>query len=155
MRLKIIAVGRLKAGPEQALVEVYRARLQVSPARIGPLDIMEIDERKDTRRVADAQRAAVENLSPATRLIALDESGELLTTRAFADQLARTRDDGAPEAAFLIGGADGFTPDILKLAHFKLSLGRMTWPHLLVRVMLSEQLYRAASLLSGHPYHRE
>jgi 23S rRNA (pseudouridine1915-N3)-methyltransferase len=155
MRLTIIAVGRLKAGPELSLVETYAARLKSAPARLGPLNILEIDERKDAKRIAEAQRAAVEGLSPATRLIALDEAGELLSTRAFADQLARCRDDSAPEAAFLIGGADGYDPEILKLAHLRLSLGRMTWPHLLVRAMLAEQLYRAASLLAGHPYHRE
>jgi 23S rRNA (pseudouridine1915-N3)-methyltransferase len=155
MRLTIIAVGRLKAGPEHSLVETYRTRLQPAPARLGPLNIMEIDERKDGRRIAEAQRAAVEGLTPATRLIALDETGEMLSTREFADQLGRSRDDGASEAAFLIGGADGFDREILKLAHLRLSLGRMTWPHLLVRAMLAEQLYRAASLLAGHPYHRE
>ena len=155
MRLTIIAVGRLKAGPEHSLIETYRTRLAPAPAHVGPLNILELDERKDVRRIAEAQRSAVEGLNPATRLIALDETGETLSTREFAEQLRRSRDDGAPEAAFLIGGADGFDPEILKLAHLKLSLGRMTWPHLLVRAMLAEQLYRAASLLAGHPYHRE
>lgn len=155
MRLTIIAVGRLKTGPEHSLIEIYRTRLSSAPARLGPLNIIEIDERKDVRRISEAQRAAVEGLSPATRLIALDETGTTLTTREFADQLARSRDDGAPEAAFLIGGADGFDRNVLELAHLKLSFGRMTWPHLLVRAMLAEQLYRAASLLAGHPYHRE
>ena len=88
-------------------------------------------------------------------LIALDERGKTLTSPAFADMLANWRDAGHPEACFLIGGADGLAPELRAKADFSLSLGKMVWPHMLARVMLTEQLYRAASILAGSPYHRE
>jgi 23S rRNA (pseudouridine1915-N3)-methyltransferase len=106
LRLKIIAVGRLKSGPEFALVDAYRTRLASAPAQLGPLEITELDERKDARRIGEAFDDAIARLAPGAKLVALDERGEPLTTRVFADRLSAWRDAGAPEAAFLIGGAD-------------------------------------------------
>ena len=148
----MIAVGRLKSGPEHELVSTYLARLKPAPAGLGPLMIAEIDERKDTERaVAEAIRA----LPRAARKIALDETGQAIGTRALAELLAGWRDSGAPEAAFIIGGADGLSDETRKAADMVLSLGKLTWPHRLARAMIAEQLYRVASLLAGHPYHRE
>lgn len=152
MRLTIIAVGRLKTGPEQELAETYRIRLKPAPAGLGPLSIIEIDERKDSRR---ALGDALQSLPRATRKIALDETGKAIATRSLAELLAGWRDSGVPEAAFIIGGADGLSDETRKAADMVLSLGKLTWPHRLVRAMIAEQLYRAASLLAGHPYHRE
>src|SRR5690606_11801728 len=89
------------------------------------------------------------------RIVALDESGKDLSSRQFAEQLKRWQGDGDSSVAFVIGGADGLSPELLKAAHLKWSLGRVTWPHMLVRAMLAEQLYRAHSLITGHPYHRD
>ena len=101
---------------------------------------------------ADLLRKATTDARP---IIALDERGKTLTSPQFAEQLARWRDDGAPEACFLIGGADGLSPALQDQADHALSFGKMVWPHMLARVMLVEQLYRAASILAGSPYHRE
>ncbi|MFO1185968.1 MAG: 23S rRNA (pseudouridine(1915)-N(3))-methyltransferase RlmH [Alphaproteobacteria bacterium] len=155
MRLSIIAVGRLKVGPELELVENYVKRLDSAPARLGPLAVREIDERKDAETQSRALADLLVKLAPASKIVALDERGEALTTRAFTDRLASWRDDGIPEAAFLIGGADGLLPKAREGAHLTLSLGRLTFPHLFARALIAEQLYRAASLLSGHPYHRD
>ena len=155
MRLKIIAVGRLKSGPERELVETYRARLENVLAGLGPLSIIELDERKDAKQVARALGEAVRALPKASRRVALDETGKSLSTKAFAELLALWRDGGAPEVAFIIGGADGLADEARKSADLMLSFGKLTWPHRLARAMIAEQLYRAASLLAGHPYHRE
>jgi len=151
----MIAIGRLKPGPELSLVEDYANRLKPAPAQLGPLGVIEIDERKGERSIVQSVETAIAGLAAGTRLIALDERGEHMTTRQFADQLAAWRDQGVPEVGFLIGGPDGLDDGLLRKAERKLSLGRMTWPHRLARAMLAEQLYRAASLLAGHPYHRE
>ena len=155
MRLSIIAVGRLKAGPELELVEDYAKRLRGAPAHLGPLTVHEIDERKDAAAQARTLSDLLAKIPPSSKIIALDERGETLATRAFADRLASWRDEGTPEAAFLIGGADGLAALAHERARLTLSLGRMTFPHLLARALIAEQLYRAASLLAGHPYHRD
>ncbi len=155
MHLRIIAVGRLKSGPEHELVETYRARLKPAPAGLGPLEITEIDERKDKRQIARALSAAIEGSPKSARKIALDETGQAITTRNFAELLADWRDSGVPETAFIIGAADGLSDAERKAADMVLSLGKLTWPHRLARAMIAEQLYRAASLLDGHPYHRK
>lgn len=94
-------------------------------------------------------------MPPGVRIVALDERGQAWTSRAFADRLAAWRDAGAPGLAFAIGGADGLGGAVIERADAVLSLGAMTWPHFLARVMLLEQLYRAQQILAGHPYHRE
>jgi len=154
LRLKIIAVGRLKPGPERELVETYRIRLENALAGLGPLSILEIDERKDAKQIARALIEAAEGLPKGARRIALDETGKSVTTKNLAELLAAWRDAGAPEATFMIGGADGLADEVRNSADLVLSLGKLTWPHRLARAMIAEQLYRVASLLAGHPYHR-
>ena len=154
MRLDIVTVGRLKQGaPERALYEDYAERFARLGARLGlgPLGLREVQSQKAGQA---AELKALEAAIPegATR-IALDPSGDLISSENLAALLAQERDDGIVGLAFLIGGADGLGP-ILKTAPMRISFGRATWPHLLVRAMLAEQLYRAATILAGHPYHR-
>ena len=149
MRLVVAAVGRGRDDPAQQLFEGYRRRLP------WPLELREVRAggAGDAGRGREAA-ALLKGLPERAYVIALDGSGEALTSEAFAARLARVRDDGAAVVAFLIGGADGHGAAVLVRADTVLSLGPMTWPHLLVRAMLAEQLWRAASILSGHPYHR-
>lgn len=151
MRLTVIAVGRHKAGPLKALQEFYAERIR------WPLTIREVEER---RKLPPAELKAREAelilgaLPKDAMLIALDGSGRNLSSTDFAGRLAKWRDADA-SLAFVIGGADGLADGIIKEAKLVLALGAMTWPHLLVRGMLLEQLYRAQQILAGHPYHRE
>ena len=159
MRLLICAVGRLKAGPERALADRYRERLDAlgRAQALGPLSIVEIDEsrgrRPEDRRSEEADRLL--KLAGEAPLVVLDETGRALVSPTFAARLGRWRDDGAQTLAFLIGGADGHHPDVRARAGLVLSFGAMTWPHQIVRLLLVEQLYRAATILAGHPYHRD
>jgi len=137
--LHIIARGRIGRGPEAELVERYFTRIA------WPTKITELPDRG----------GKVPPLPPGGVTIMLDEKGKSLGSVAFAEQLGRWRDDGAREARFLIGAADGFDDQQRSGADLLLNFGAMTWPHLLVRGMLAEQLWRAVSILSGHPYHRE
>ncbi len=155
MRLHICAVGRLRAGPERALVDDYLTRLDRTGRALGlgPASEHEVEDRKGGGMAAEAEllRKAV----PAgARLAVLDEGGKTLSSPEFARLLARWRDDGAQDTAFVIGGADGIDPALRAEANIALSFGPMVWPHMLARVMLAEQLYRAASILAGAPYHR-
>ena len=151
MRLAIIAVGRHKAGPLKALQEFYAERIR------WPLTIREVEER---RKLPPAELKAREGelilgaLPKDAGLIALDGRGKTLSSTDLANRLARWRDADA-SLAFVIGGSDGLADAVLDQARLVLSLGTMTWPHLLVRGMLLEQLYRAQQILAGHPYHRE
>ncbi len=148
MRLAVIAVGRMRGDPAAALFERYRKRLR------APLALTEVEapagparaRREGERLLAAAPAGAV--------LAVLDEGGEMLSSEGLARRLARWRDSGRRDCAFLIGGAEGHDGAVLEKADFRLSLGRMTWPHLLVRAMLAEQLYRAETILADHPYHR-
>lgn len=154
MKVRIAAVGRLRPGPEADLIADYRSRFDRTgrPLGLGPLDIREVEAKKGGMDAeADLLRKASADARP---IVALDERGKTLSSPEFADQLARWRDAGQPEACFLIGGADGLAPDLRDAADFKLSLGKMVWPHMLARVMLTEQLYRAASIQANAPYHR-
>jgi 23S rRNA (pseudouridine1915-N3)-methyltransferase len=151
MRLHIVAVGKLKAGPHAALAQHYAERLawplvlrEVEEKR--PLPAAELKEREGALLLAAAPTGAV--------LVALDERGKTLTSAAFAQKIAQWRDAGTADLAFLIGGADGLAESVRQKAQLVLSLGAMTWPHLLARGMLLEQLYRAQQILAGHPYHR-
>ncbi len=155
MKVRIAAVGRLRPGAEADLISDYRTRFDRTGRALGlgPLDIREVEAKKGGMGAeADLLRKAAADARP---VIALDERGKTLTSPQFADLLANWRDNAQPEACFLIGGADGLAPDLRDAADFKLSFGKMVWPHMLVRVMLTEQLYRAASILAGAPYHRE
>ncbi|UAJ11429.1 23S rRNA (pseudouridine(1915)-N(3))-methyltransferase RlmH [Polymorphobacter megasporae] len=140
MRLHVVAHGRIGRGPEADLVDRYLKRIT------WPLTLTEL---------SDAGSGKVPDLPTPAVTVLLDERGTALTSRAFADRLAGWRDDGMREARFIIGPADGHGEAARATAGLLLSFGPATWPHLLVRAMLAEQLYRATSLLAGHPYHRD
>ena len=149
MRLVVAAVGRGRDDPAQQLFEDYRKRLP------WPLELREIRAGGGGKAGCEREAAALLKGLPADAyVIALDGAGKALTSEEFAAKLASLRDDGKAVVAFLIGGADGHGAPVLTRADMVLSLGPMTWPHLLVRAMLAEQLWRVASILSGHPYHR-
>ena len=155
MRLRIRAVGRLRDGPEARLVKDYLARTARTGARLGlgPATVEEVEDRSGGGREAEAA-LLLRGIPPGAALCVLDERGRLLDSPAFAARLADWRDAGTRDAVFVIGGADGVAAPLREGAGLLLSLGPMVWPHMLVRVMLAEQLYRATSILSGGPYHR-
>lgn len=156
MRVHIVAVGRLRASPEFELINDYLTRFDRTgrALALGPANIIEVEDKKGGGMPAEA--ALIERAIPSGSLICiLDERGKVMTSPAFAEQLGGWRDQGRQDVAFVIGGADGIHPAFRAKADAALSFGKMVWPHMLVRVMLSEQLYRAATILSGSPYHRE
>lgn len=155
MRVHIIAVGRLRAGPEKDLVRDYLTRFDRTGRGLGlgPARVIEVDDRKGGGMSAEAELLRRAVPKEAT-LAVLDERGRVETSPHFSDRLARWRDQGSADLALLIGGADGLDPTLRNEAEFALSFGKMVWPHMLVRVMLAEQMYRAASILAGTPYHR-
>ncbi|MDF1873155.1 23S rRNA (pseudouridine(1915)-N(3))-methyltransferase RlmH [Vannielia sp.] len=155
MKLTIIAIGRLRAGSEKSLIDDYldRAGKTGRGLGLGPARVVELEDKKGGGKPAEAEllRRAI----PAGAVVvAMDERGKLMPSPDFANRLGAWRDEGRGEAVFLIGGADGLDPSLLAEADLKLSFGKMVWPHMLARVMLSEQLYRAAAILAGTPYHR-
>ena len=159
MQIMIAAIGRMKAGPERDLAERYIDRVNKAGRNLGlSLSVREFPE---SRAAAPAARKAQEAaavlgaLPSGAVLVALDEGGRNLDSRAFAARVAGWRDGGAGSLAFVIGGADGLGDGVLTAAELRLALGTMTWPHQLVRLMLAEQLYRAVTILTGHPYHRD
>ena len=155
MRVHIAAVGRLRKGPERVLIDDYLTRFDRTGRALGlgPVRELEVEDRKGGGMSAEA--ALLEKAIPDGALICvLDERGRVMTSPDFATQLARWRDAGRQDVAFAIGGADGLAPPLRDRADLALSFGAMVWPHMLARVMLSEQLYRAASILAGSPYHR-
>ena len=156
MKLTIAAVGRLKAGPERTLLDDWLGRAGATgrPLGLGPVDLLEVDERKFADRDGQSRRLG-EAIAPGAIAVALDERGETMASTAFARLIARERDGGCPQMVFLIGGADGMNETLRAAARHRLSFGPMVWPHMLARVMLAEQLYRAATILAGLPYHRE
>jgi len=155
MKITIAAVGRMKPGPEHSLLGDYlmRAGQAGRPLALGPFTVTEIDERKARERAAQSARL-IEAIPPGAIAIALDERGKALSSTDFAKMLADLRDQGSGEVAFLIGGADGHDKALRERADRLLAFGPMVWPHMLARVMLAEQLYRAVSILAGGPYHR-
>jgi 23S rRNA (pseudouridine1915-N3)-methyltransferase len=151
MRLHIVAVGRLKAGPQEALARRYAERI------LWPLAIREVEEKRalPPAEMREREGALLMAAAPAGAvLVALDERGKTLGSEGFAHRIAAWRDAGRGDLAFLIGGADGLSEAVRGKADLVLSLSAMTWPHLLVRGMLLEQIYRAQQILAGHPYHR-
>ena len=155
MRVHICAVGRLRASPEKDLIDDYLTRFDRTGRALGlgPAQVIEVEDKKGGGLAGEASLLARAQPRGAAT-IALDERGQSLTSPQFAEKLAHWRDTGQQDLAFVIGGADGLDPDLRDAAQFRLSLGKMVWPHMLVRVMLAEQLYRAASILAGAPYHR-
>lgn len=158
MRIRIVAVGRLKAGPERTLAERYAGRIEEIGRACGitALRLAEVGEsaaRRADDRKAEEERAIRALLPESDELIALHEQGEMATSADFAALLARRAHEGA-DLSFVIGGADGLSPALLQKARTQLAFGRMTLPHQLVRVLLLEQLYRSCTILINHPYHR-
>jgi 23S rRNA (pseudouridine1915-N3)-methyltransferase len=159
MRLMVAAIGRLKAGPERELAERYRGRVAKAGRAVGLRDI-EIVEIRESRAQEAPKRMleesiALANLIPESAVVvALDQSGEALDSGSITGMLRGWRDAGRPAAVFCIGGADGLGPELTARADLTLAFGAATWPHQLVRIMLLEQLYRAVTILAGHPYHR-
>lgn len=155
MRLHLCAVGRLRAGPERDLLDDYLARLDRTgrPLGLGPATEHEVEDRKGGGMAAEGLLLA-RAIPEGAALCVLDERGKALSSPEFAQVLAQWRDGGRQDAAFMIGGADGVDPSLRARADLAISFGRMVWPHMLVRVMLAEQLYRAATILAGSPYHR-
>jgi 23S rRNA (pseudouridine1915-N3)-methyltransferase len=156
MRLNIRAGGVIRKGPERELVDDYLRRADSLSKACGFLSVTEtqIDLRSAKSR-ADETRILLHGLDPTHKLVVMDERGKSLTSRQIAKTLAGWRDDGISETHFVIGGADGFDPSEIPNNAIRWSFGTQVWPHKLVRVMLSEQLYRALSILTGAPYHRD
>jgi 23S rRNA (pseudouridine1915-N3)-methyltransferase len=159
MRLMIAAIGRLKAGAERELAERYRDRVAKAGRAVGLRDI-EIVEIRESRAQETAKRVLEESIALANIIpenavvVALDQSGEALDSESITGVLRGWRDAGRAAAVFCIGGADGLGPELTARADLVLAFGAATWPHQLVRIMLLEQLYRAVTILAGHPYHR-
>ena len=155
MRVHLIAVGRLRAGPERDLVEDYFQRFDRTgrPLGLGPVVEHEVEDKKNLGMAAEADLLA-RAVPLGAVLVTLDERGKLMSSPEFAAMLARWRDGGRQDVAFVIGGADGIDPILRAKADASVSFGAMVWPHMLVRVMIAEQLYRAATILGGGPYHR-
>jgi 23S rRNA (pseudouridine1915-N3)-methyltransferase len=159
MRIVVVAVGRLKKGPETELSGRYVKRAAQTGRSLGLREI-EIVEIRESRAGDAAKRRLEESIAlaniipPGATVVVLDERGDSLDSASLAAQLAKWRAKGRPATVFVIGGADGLAPSLAAEADLRLSFGAATWPHQLVRVMLLEQLYRAATILTGHPYHR-
>ena len=159
MRIVVAAVGRLKRGSESDLAERYRERAVKSGRGIGlrSLEVIEIAEsraREAQRRMLEESIALANVIPKDAATVLLDPRGETLDSNAFTKRL-RGWNDGGRDVAFVVGGADGLAPTLSDQAALHLAFGALTWPHQLVRIMLLEQIYRATTILSGHPYHRE
>lgn len=155
MKVTLCVVGRLRAGPERDLIEDYLQRFDRTGRGLGlgPASVVEVEDRKGGGKPAEA--ALLRKSIPRGALVcALDERGKTMSSPEFAKALAGWRDAGRGDLAFLIGGADGLDKPLRAEADARLSFGAMVWPHMLARVMLAEQLYRAAAILAGTPYHR-
>ena len=159
MRIVVIAIGKLKQGPERELADRYRERFDDAGRKLGfrGIEIHEIPEsraRDTAARIAEEAAAIAALIPDKSSIVALDERGETIDSASFARHLGGWRDESIPNAVFIIGGADGLSPDLRRKSKLSIAFGKATWPHQMVRVMLLEQIYRAATILSGHPYHR-
>ena len=155
MRIDIAAVGRLRKGPEAAMLSDYLDRFARTGRSLGlpPVTVLEVEDKRGGGMAAEAELLA-RAIPQGAAMVMMDERGDQPTSPEFAARLGRYRDQ-ARDLCFVIGGADGLDPALRARADWQISLGRMVWPHMLVRVMLAEQLYRAATILAGSPYHRE
>lgn len=152
MRIRIIAVGRAKRGPEQSLYDVYRKRIP------WPLELIEVEEKRPLptdQRIAREDELIRAKIPDGAVIVAMDETGDDLTSRKLAARFREWQDNGVGDLVFLIGGADGLSEGLKNEARLKIRFGRVTWPHMLVRPMLAEQIYRCRQILDGHPYHRD
>ncbi|QDG74593.1 23S rRNA (pseudouridine(1915)-N(3))-methyltransferase RlmH [Labrenzia sp. PHM005] len=159
MRFSLICIGRMKAGADKDLFDRYLDRARKAGRALGITDvaITELPESRGQRaedRKADEAKAILQALPSGAKLVVLDENGKNLTSPAFSGRLEAWKDDGIPDIVFAIGGADGHGQEMLARADLKLALGAMTWPHQIARILLAEQIYRAITIQSGHPYHR-
>lgn len=159
MRLLLAAIGRLKQGPERELAAWYckRATATGRPLGLRNIEVIEIRESRahDSERRRVEESIALANVIPdGAVVVVLDQRGENLDSPALAALLREWRAEDRPAACFIIGGADGLAPSLVERAKLRLAFGAATWPHQLVRIMLLEQLYRAGTILAGHPYHR-
>ena len=151
MTIRLIAVGRLRNGPETALIDLYTGRLRDS------VELVEIDIRDKlpvARRIELEADRLLASVPDGAAVLVLDERGKLLDSEALAGTLKGWRESGRCDLAVLIGGADGLADRVRRKADLVLALGKLTWPHMLVRPMILEQLYRAQQIAAGHPYHR-
>jgi len=153
LQISIIAIGRMQRGPEQSLVDEYLKRLP------WKRDVIEIDIKKPAATATERKTKEAEKLLAAipngAAIVALDENGKALKSRKFAEAIDGWQTLGYSNIAFIIGGADGLHETVLAKADLKLAFGTLTWPHMMVRLMLAEQIYRAWSINTGHPYHRD
>ena len=159
MRLQVLGIGRLKAGPEKALAQGYQTRLEGLGRKAGitkltVTDFAESQGQTASQRQDEEARLLTSALAPKAFTLVLDERGKSMTSEAFSKLLQRHLDQGTPALAFLIGGPDGHSAATRKNAGQVISLSEMTWPHRLVRIMLLEQIYRAVTIMVNHPYHR-
>jgi len=160
LTIDILAIGRLKQEAEEKLQARYLDRINKAGPALGLKSIAmdELSEGKDAntqKRQGDEASRLLARTAPATHLVAMDENGRHFTSRQFADFIRRQLDDGTPALAFALGGPDGHDAALLQAAQTRLSLSKMTLPHGLARVTLLEQIYRAVTILTGHPYHRD
>ncbi|MCC6863463.1 MAG: 23S rRNA (pseudouridine(1915)-N(3))-methyltransferase RlmH [Rhodobacteraceae bacterium] len=155
MRVHLFAVGRMRPGPERVLVDDYMTRFDRTGRTLGlgPLVEHEVEDKKGGGMEAEGELLA-RVIPSGALLVTMDERGSVLSSPEFAQRLGYWRDAGRQDVAFVIGGPDGIAPDLRARANFSVSFGAMVWPHMLMRVMLAEQLYRAATILAGGPYHR-
>jgi len=152
MRTHLIAVGRIKAGPERTLFDHFAAR--ISP----PMNVREVEVKRSMpspKRKANEAKMLLDSVPNGAVIVALDERGKTLSSLEFSNKIRIWEDEGYRDIGFIIGGADGLDVAVREKATLVLSFGQMTWPHMMVRGMLAEQIYRANAILGGHPYHRE
>ena len=152
MRITLVAIGRLRQGPEKTLVDHFANRIS------WPFEIREVEEKRNLDRETLKRREAellLNHCPPRSQIIALDERGKDISSREFANKLGDWQDNSIRDISIIIGGPSGLHNILLKQANLIISFGRLTWPHMLARGMLVEQLYRAQQIIAGHPYHRE
>jgi len=159
MRFTLFCIGKMKAGADKEVFDRYMDRARKTGRGLGITEVglQELAESRAQRpddRKAEESRNLLQGLGSGARLVVLDENGRNLGSQAFSDKLESWKNEGVPEIVFAIGGADGHGPEVLSRADLKLALGAMTWPHQIARILLSEQIYRAMTIQSGHPYHR-
>ncbi len=152
MNIEIVAVGRLKKGPELDLIETYLKRC---PWQVKITEVEEKRPIKGAERMAREADLILDAIPKGATTVALDERGKEMRSAAFANKIQAWQDQGVATLVFLIGGADGYDPRVKERANGLISFGQMTWPHMMVRAMLAEQLYRVSTILQGHPYHKD